>query len=335
MSDALIALLLSFGISTALAFPIIAMMKKLKAKQVILSYVDNHTAKSGTPTMGGLIFLAGAILSAAFLFKGDKLTGFMTLAITAAYAVNGFLDDFIKVRFKRNGGLSAIQKIIFQLTIAVIVGLFVYYNSALGGEIYLPFSSRTIDLKWGIIPFVALFFIAVTNSVNLTDGLDGLAGGVSLVFFVVFGIILYVVADRLNMAGESQDILSGINNIFIFCFALAGGLLGFLLFNSHPAKIFMGDTGSLALGGAVGAVTVFSKQALIVPIIGIMFVASSISVILQVLHYKRTKRRIFLMAPLHHHFERKGFHEVKITAMYMIITAVAGAGALLATILIF
>ena len=217
------------------------------------------------------------------------------------------LDDFIKIIYRHNEGLRPYQKIIGQFGLALIVSLYIYFS----GRTSLNFFGITFDIGAFIIPLVILVLIATTNSVNLTDGLDGLAGGVSFVYLLIFGILL-TLFNSIEMS-----------NLAIITFSLCGGLLGFLMFNCFPAKIFMGDTGSLALGGFIGTVAVLTGLELILPIMGIMFVLSAVSDILQVLYFKKTKgKRIFLMAPLHHHFEQKGVHENRIVIVYISITAV-------------
>lgn len=297
--------LLCLVFSSIIAPVILWFCKKLKASQSILHYVDKHASKEGTPTMGGLIFILTMFFSACFLFDYSSFLAWFCMAVTFCYGLLGFLDDFIKVHLHHNEGLRPYQKIVGQVGIAVIVGVFLY----LSGMTTLRFFSLEFDIGWGVIPLVILVLVATANSVNLTDGLDGLAGGVSFVYILIFGIILAATSYL-----EFQ-------NMAIVCFGLCGGLVGFLMFNCFPAKIFMGDTGSLALGGFIGVVAVLSGLELLIPIMGIMFVLSALSDIIQVLHYKRTKKRVFLMAPLHHHFEQKGVHENRIVAVYIVITA--------------
>lgn len=279
--------------------------KKLKASQSILHYVDKHASKEGTPTMGGLIFILTLFFSSFFMFEYSAFLAWFSMAVTFSYALLGFLDDLIKVHFHHNEGLKPYQKIVGQVGIAVIVAVYIY----LSGRTTLSFFSFEFDIGWGIIPLVVVVLVATANSVNLTDGLDGLAGGVSFVYILVFGILL-----ALSNSLELQ-------NLAMTSFGMCGGIAGFLLLNSFPAKIFMGDTGSMALGGFIGAIAVLSGLELLLPIMGVMFVLTALSDIIQVLHYKRTKKRVFLMAPLHHHFEKKGVHENKIVVVYIIITA--------------
>ena len=285
---------------------VISVCKKLKASQSILHYVDKHAQKEGTPTMGGFIFLFAMLVSIFFLISEQRFSSFFLILVTLSYALLGFLDDFLKVHFHHNEGLKPYQKIIGQFGLALIVALYIYFSSRTS----LNFFGLNFDIGFFIIPLVILVLLATTNSVNLTDGLDGLAGGVSFVYLLIFGIIL-------TLAGNAE-----MNNLALVTFSLCGGLLGFLVVNSYPAKIFMGDTGSLALGGFIGTLAVLVGLELILPIMGVMFVLSALSDIIQVLHYKRTKKRVFLMAPLHHHFEQKGVHENRIVVVYIVITTV-------------
>jgi phospho-N-acetylmuramoyl-pentapeptide-transferase len=321
--QSLIALIISFLVSALLTPFVIKIVGKLKARQTILHYVDNHLNKQGTPTMGGIGFILAVIIAMLFFdFLGSSL---MSVAVMAAYGVVGGLDDFIKIKYKQNKGLKAYQKIIAQTFIAIIIAIYTFRNKNIGSYILIPFTSIEINLGIFIIPFIIFMFLAVTNSVNLTDGLDGLAGGVTLVFMLFFGLIQLIYVNYLYNEGYNDQIINEYIGQIIFGGAVMGGVLGYLIFNSYPAKIFMGDTGSLALGGAVACVTVFTRLELLMPIIGVMFVLSSLSVIIQVLYFKATGgKRVFLMAPLHHHFERKGIHESKITVIYIMATAVMG-----------
>lgn len=307
--------------SLALAPLVLKITGKLKAKQTVLGYVKQHEHKSGTPTMGGFIFLVPQLVFSLVEFRRFSL---VATALTAGFCVLGFLDDFIKIRFARNLGLKPYQKIIGQLGLSFAAGWFVYASKDVGTAINLPFTAYTLDMKWGIIPFVMLVYVATTNCVNLTDGLDGLAGYTSVAYFLWFAMLLYLAyadAQKSGNAEYAKEVLS----LCVFCVSMLGGLLGYLVFNGYPAKIMMGDTGSLALGAACATVAVFSKNPLLIVTSGIMYVLSGISVILQVLHFKRTKKRIFLMSPFHHHLEMKGLHESKIVTIYFVASMVGGA----------
>ena len=320
--------LCSFAVGVIIAPPVIYLIKKLKARQTILTYVSQHKDKEGIPTMGGIIFLVPAVIFYFVFARGQNRLSFVALALTLAYGLIGGLDDAIKVIFKRNLGLKAYQKIISQLVIAVLATVFAYKNGYVGSQIYIPVIKQYVETGWFYIPFTIIAYIATTNCVNLTDGLDGLAGStvvlyLSVVFVIIAGIYLESV-DAGKTLYEQETY-----NLLVFITALAGGIAAFLVFNSHKAKIFMGDTGSLALGGAVASVAVFIKNPLIIATIGIMFVMSGISVIIQVISFKLRKKRVFLMAPLHHHLEMKGLNESKIVSLYSVITVVAGAVTLL------
>lgn len=319
LKNLIIAFLCSLFLSIISGKIVIPLLKKLKAGQPILNYVEQHKDKSGTPTMGGLFFILSACLIFV-IFGGIKARlATVSLSIGIAFLIVGFLDDFIKIKYRRNEGLKAYQKIIFQLWIAVIAGIYSFYNGI--NVFYLPFSKNEIDLGMLTIPIVIIIFLATTNSVNLTDGLDGLAGQVS--FFYMLFLLILMMAQREKL---SILYLSTIeyNGLYLLLICLIGGVLGFLCFNVSKAKVFMGDTGSLSLGGFIGAISIFSLNSFFIPIIGIMFVLSSISVIVQVVHYKRTKKRILLMSPLHHHFQLKGYSETQIGYYYSLITIVFG-----------
>lgn len=296
----------------------IRLVKRLKAGQPILSYVDNHKSKQGTPTMGGVSVVL-ALLSALIWTSHNEKGTYIIIVITVGYAMIGFIDDFIKVRYKNNKGLSPVQKIIFQLLLATIISVYAYYAEGIGSAVFAPFTPKELELGYFAPVYYIFIFIAFTNSVNLTDGLDGLAASVTatnaLFCCVMLGIAFFagVMTTRLT------------SDMMILCAALVGSLCAFLCYNTHPAKIFMGDTGSLALGGFLACVAVLGKMSLSMLLVGIMYIATSVSVIVQVTYFKLTKgKRVFLMAPLHHHFERKGVFEGKIAVMYTLVTFVCG-----------
>ena len=301
--------LAAFAVTVALAPIVIYCSRKFKLRQTVLHYVSEHKSKSGTPTMGGTAFLIGSSL--ATLLFGRSSLSLLCLVVFIGYGVIGFLDDYIKIKYKRNEGLKPYQKIVFQLLIAIIVSIAAYKRNI---KISLIFDE--FDFGLFAIPFNVFVFLAFTNSVNLTDGLDGLASTVTLISMTAMGIIVGAFGD-------------GMNN---FCLAISGGVAGFLIYNCFPAKIFMGDTGSLALGGAFAAVTVYSGQALCAVMCGAMFVWTAMSVIIQVLHFKRTKRRVFKMAPFHHHLQESGLHENRIVAIYGAITLLFSISAVLFTV---
>lgn len=262
--------------------------------------------------MGGIAFISALIiLFLVFLWKQSFLC-FVTVIITLAYAITGFIDDLIKLKFKRNAGLYAWQKALMQLAIAIIAAVFVYTSDYTIKELYIPFTDFGFDVGWGLIPIVVIVFLSSTNGVNLTDGLDGLAGSTTLIFLGGFSLLLY-------LQSTSNELMS----LSLLCLILCGALAAFLVFNCYPAKVFMGDTGSMALGGFVGCVAVFSGNSLLLPIMGIMYVVSCVSVIVQVFWFKVKKRRVFLMSPFHHHLQMKGMSETRIAVVYSVITLVA------------
>lgn len=331
MIRAFLGIIIAFIITVLLMPLIIKLSYKLKVRQTILQYVDNHQSKSGTPTMGGIGIIIAVAVASLFLMRGQNSLMLVTLVVTVGYGIIGFLDDFIKVFFKRNKGLSAYQKIIFQVLIAGIVAYFAFVNENILGHVFIPFTFKEMNFGWLSIPFYIIVFLAFTNAVNLTDGLDGLASNVTAVYTIFFAIIVGIILFTLPLG---QANINEYTNILIFCGALIGALIGFVCFNGFPAKIFMGDTGALALGGGLACLSIVTKLSLIVPIIGIMYVLTSMSVILQVGYYKLKKKRIFIMAPLHHHFERKGIPENKIVIVYTAITFIMGIITLLLTILL-
>lgn len=330
MLNALLALILSFALVCIAAPTVIRLLARRRAGQPILEYVDNHKCKQGTPTMGGLVVILALAVSTLALVRGRSSMTLVALAATAGYGGVGFLDDFIKVRYRRNKGLAAYQKIIAQFGLALLLAYYCYANELIGTELVLPVTGGTVDIGWGIVPFAVLVMLSVTNTVNLTDGLDGLATATTLAYLVPFAGMLAYVTVRLEVA--APVLRDEYANLVLFACALVGALFGFLLFNAYPARVFMGDTGSLALGGALGMLALCTRTSLYVPILGIMFVLSGISVIMQVVWYKLTRRRIFLMSPFHHHLERKGWSEPRIAVLYGAVTLLAACALVLATI---
>lgn len=307
-------------ISIAIGAITIPLLKKLKFGQNILSYVSEHDYKSGTPTVGGIIFISSCII-AYYVFRSEEnRLSEVCVAVFVAYALVGFIDDFIKIKLHRNEGLNPVQKTLFEIIIAVVVSVYAYTRGLT--KVSIPFTNTVVDLKFWYVPLCAFCFIATTNSVNLTDGLDGLASGVTYVYALVFGSLLLI---QVFKGGIRYPVSKEYANVAQFSFCLSGALVGFLFYNTYRATVFMGDTGSLALGGAVAITAALSGNLLFIPIIGITYVASSISVILQVTYFRLSGgKRLFLMAPLHHHFQHKGYAESKIVFGYKFVTLVIG-----------
>ncbi len=322
------ALLLSAAVTLLLGPILIPFLKRLKFGQTERELgPKSHLSKQGTPTMGGLMFIFGIMAGTlAFSLSSTELV-LPALLCTLGFALVGFLDDFLKVRFKNTVGLRAYQKIIAQFLIAGILAAYAYNSPFVGPKIYLPFANAEWDMGILYIPFIMFVVIATVNSVNLTDGLDGLSSGVTLIYSLTMSVIFLYMSISLRLPGDlgqaqQTQYAAELQSMAIFAAAVAGGCLGFLQYNSYPARVVMGDTGSLALGGAVAVMAIFSRAVLLLPIMGACFVASSVSVILQVGSYKLRKKRVFKMAPLHHHFELLGYSETRIVTAYMIITMV-------------
>lgn len=300
--------LIAFAISAILCPILIPFLKKLKFGQYIRTEgPESHQKKSGTPTMGGLVFLCSILITSLLFLKGNKDI-IPVLFTTLGFGAIGFMDDYIKVVLKRNLGLRAWQKMLGQI---LVTGVFAYYImnfTDLGTSILLPFThGKLFELSFLFIPFLFIVFLGTVNGANFTDGLDGLASTVTL-----------VIASFLSVVAIGTG--SGIAPITC---AVVGSLLGFLIFNVYPARVFMGDTGSLALGGFVAASAFMLKMPLIILFIGIIYLAEVLSVMIQVAYFKATKgKRIFRMAPIHHHFELGGWSETRVVAIFSIVTTI-------------
>ncbi|EGL82171.1 Phospho-N-acetylmuramoyl-pentapeptide-transferase [Caldalkalibacillus thermarum TA2.A1] len=296
----LLTIIASFAIVLLSAPLFIPVLRRLKFGQSIRDEgPKSHQKKKGTPTMGGVIILLGISLT-TFKFANHTYEFYLLVLVTLGYGLIGFLDDFIKIYFKRNLGLTAKQKLLGQMIIAAIFCYFLY-NIGHSTEVYIPGSVYGFDLGWLYFPFVVIMLVGASNAVNLTDGLDGLLSGTAAIAFGAYALLA---------ARYSEP------DIAIFSAAVVGAVLGFLLYNAHPAKVFMGDTGSLALGGAIAAVAVLTKTELLLVIIGGVFVVEALSVILQVLSFKLRGKRIFRMSPIHHHFELEGWSEWKVVTVF-------------------
>ncbi len=307
MSSIIFALLGSFIISAILGPIIIPMLKNLKFGQSILEIGPKwHSGKSGTPTMGGIIFIIGAIVATVSFVRDVRII--ILLLASIMFGAIGFVDDYIKVVLKRNLGLTALQKLSAQALTAIVFSTYLYYSGFLDGEILIPFTNIYIVMEpIFFIPFTVLVMLGTVNSVNLTDGLDGLAAGITTVVAVFFAIVAYSLNDY---------------SISIFSSTIVGGCIGFLIFNLHPAKVFMGDTGSLFLGGAISAIAVILKLPLILLIVGGVYLFEALSVIIQVTSFKLTGKRIFKMSPIHHHFEMIGWKETKVVRVFVGVTVI-------------
>ena len=299
--------LIAFLVTQILGPGMLKFLHRLKFGQYIREDgPQSHLKKTGTPTMGGVLIIIGLIAGCAFYFPMYPAITPVVL-VTLGFALIGFADDYIKVVMKRNLGLTEIQKMLGQLIVAILFGIYMIKYSGVGTDIIIPFlSGRTVDLGILYLPFLIFVALGTVNGANFTDGLDGLASSVTS----VIALFLTVIAVGQNTGLEPVTS------------AMIGALLGFLCFNTHPAKVFMGDTGSLALGGFVVSTCFMLKIPLFLPIIAFIYFMEVVSVIIQVAYYKRTKKRVFRMAPIHHHFELGGWPETKVVSMFMITTAV-------------
>lgn len=321
LAKAVLAFMIGFILAIVFGVILIPMLKKLNVKQSISIFIKKHIDKEGTPTMGGLIFIIPTILSVVILLLLNKLELTYNLGIVLfvfiAYGLLGFIDDYLIIKRHNNIGLSEFQKLIGQILIAFIFFLLFQFS---GREPVLEIYTLglSINLGWAYWLLILLMLVATTNAVNITDGLDGLAGGLSAIAFLAFGLIAWA---SLGMEGNED--------IGVFCFILVGSLVGFCFFNSYPAKVFMGDTGSLALGGTLAAVSIVSSHELTLIVVAGVFVIETLVCIIQRLSVRFTGRRVFLMTPLHHHFEKLGWHELDIVKMFWFFGIVLAALAIL------
>lgn len=307
---AIIPLLIAFGVAAVIAPVLIPWLHRLKFGQQILEDGPSwHKNKQGTPTMGGFIFMAGvAVAAIVALFVKFDVHLLMLLLVSLGFGAVGFIDDYIKVIKKRNLGLVAWQKLILQSALAIVYVFVLNKMGNLSTDIVIPFMDKTISIPWWLyIPFILFVVVGTVNSVNLTDGLDGLAASITVVVAVFFGIVAFLLDN---------------DAICFFASSLVGGLIAFLIFNHYPAKVFMGDTGSLFLGGAISVMAVGLKMPLILVIAGFVYLFEALSVIIQVSVFQITGKRVFKMSPIHHHFEMCGWKENKIVVVFSLITLV-------------
>ena len=312
LAKAAMAMMLGFILSILTGIIIIPWLRKLNAKQsVSLKITKTHLAKNGTPTLGGFIFIIPTIISIFLLYlKGSiNITHnlIILLFVFLSYAILGFVDDFLKIKYKNNKGLKISTKFFFQLLIAIV---FFYIFMKNGGKSVIEITSLglTIPLGWGFGLFILFLLVGTSNAVNITDGLDGLAGGLSSIAFLAFGLLSW-----------NTSWMQGNQELAIFCFILVGSLLGFLLFNSHPAKVFMGDMGSLALGAALATIAILTRHELSLALIGGVFVVEALSSLIQIVAIKKFHKKVFKMAPLHHHFEQLGWPEQDIVKVFWVV----------------
>lgn len=324
------ALVTALLISIVIGPMFIRWLRRLKFGQHIHEDVESHKAKAGTPTMGGLLILFSLTVSVLLWADWRNVYIWLTLFVFWGFGLVGFIDDYIKIRNKNNKGICGKTKLLGQFLVAGIAMLLLVHEPAFSTKLAIPFfKGINPDLGWFYIPFAMIVMIGSSNGVNLTDGLDGLAIGPTIVASAVFAIFIYVAGNALISQYLLLPYAPGVGEVTVFCAALVGAGLGFLWYNAYPAQVFMGDVGSLSLGGVLGFLSVLCKQELILAVVGGLFVAETLSVILQVGYFKWSGgKRIFRMAPLHHHFELKGIPESKIIIRFWITSILLGLVAL-------
>lgn len=332
MQRMILTVMAAFLISMLVGPLILKWLKKLKLGQTIYELEpESNKKKQGTPTMGGMIFAIPALIAASALAYNDTRFDFLLIVLVCAvgFGLIGFVDDFIKVKLKRSLGLTPKQKLIPQIVLAAGLSVWAYLNPNIASKLFVPFVRVDWELGWAFIPVMMFVLVGTVNSANLLDGLDGLCGGVSMVDFATFALIALALSCK--NAGNDSNLM----NVAIFSCAMVGALLGFLRFNGHPAEVFMGDVGSFFLGGGIAGVAMVTRLSLLLPVVALALFMSSLSDIIQILHFKRTRiktgtgRRVFRMAPMHYHFVLGGMPETRVVNMYVILTTILCLGALI------
>ncbi len=323
------ATLTALFIAFLLGPPLIRKLASLRVGQPIRDIGPDHQDKAGTPTMGGILILLSLLVSVLLWSNLDNRFVWTVIGVTVGFGLLGFIDDYQKVRQGSSAGISARMKLFWQTLLAFSVAFAIYSDPAFDAELAVPFFKNfTPHLGWVYVPVAAFVIVGASNAVNLTDGLDGLAIGPVMIAAGTFLVLAYCaghagIADYLGIKG-----VSGAGHLAIFCGALIGGSLGFLWFNASPAQLFMGDVGSLALGGALGTIAVLIRQEILLAVVGGIFVLETLSVAIQVVSFKLTGKRVFLMAPIHHHFEQLGWPEQKIVVRFWIVSIILALVAL-------
>ena len=316
-------LLVSCLCSMLLGPVVIPWLKRLKfGQQIRGDGPQTHLVKNGVPTMGGMMIVAGFFAGTLVFMRPPYDFVVPVLAVTLAYCVLGFLDDYISIRRKRSMGLTPRQKLVGQVGVAVLFAVYAFRHPAVGSAILIPFAHTSWDLWYFYLPFAVFVMVAFSNATNLTDGLDGLLASVTTVVAGTLALLFMSAVGSVALESMYADPgFAGQHNLLVMAAALAGGCLGYLKHNAHPAKVIMGDTGSLAIGGALSAMALLYRIPLFLAMVGLIYVIENVSVIMQVSYFKITHgKRIFKMAPIHHHFELSGMHEVQIVTMFLLVT---------------
>lgn len=312
LAKSVLAMMIGFVIAMIFGYILIPVLKKMKVKQNVSEYLsEQHREKNGVPTMGGLIFIIPTLLTILVLLLLDKIEFtenlFIVLFVFLGYALVGFLDDYLIIKRHNNKGLTQLQKLFGQLVIALVF-FYIFINSGNDPVLSIYTLGIEIDMGWFYGIFILFVLLASSNAVNLTDGLDGLAGGLSVIAFLTFGLLTW-----------NATWVYGAQDVAIFCFILVGTLLAFLLYNTHPAKVFMGDTGSLCLGATMASIAIITNHEITLIIVAGVFVIETLTCIIQTLSVILRKKKVFLMTPLHHHFEKLGWNEQDIVKLFWVV----------------
>lgn len=312
LAKAMLAMMIGFITAVVFGLILIPVLRRINVKQKVSVFLEKkHKNKEGTPTMGGLIFILPTLFTIIILLILDKISFsqnlFIVIFVFVAYAVLGFIDDYLIIKRNSNEGLTEIQKLFGQLFIALVF-FYIFLKMGNTPELYIYTLNIRVNMGWFYGLFLLFILVASSNAVNITDGLDGLAGGLSAISFLAFGMIAW-----------NTSYMDGSQDIAIFCFILLGSLLGFLVFNTHPAKVFMGDTGSLCLGATLASIAILTKHEVTLIVVAGVFVIETLTVIIQMVSIMVFKKKFFIMAPLHHHLEKKGYDERDIVKGFWVI----------------
>ena len=321
LTRGVLALMIGFIISIVTGIILVPLLKKLKVKQTLSTYLEKrHKEKEGIPTMGGLIFILPTILSIVILILMGKLQFtsnlFIVLFVFVAYALLGFIDDFLIIKRKNNVGLTEIQKLLGQILIAIVFYV-IYMKSGASQTLEIYTLGIEINMGWFYGVFLLFMLVASSNAVNITDGLDGLAGGLSMIAFLTFALI-----------SANSRAIEGTGEISVFCFVLVGSLLGFLAFNSRPAKVFMGDTGSLSLGATLATIAIITKHEITFIVVSGVFIFETLVSLIQIISMVYFHKKVFLMTPFHHHLEKLGWNERDIVVLFWCIGLILSMAAI-------
>lgn len=322
MTKAILALMIGFIVAVIIGLIVIPILKKINIKQVESTYLSKkHKEKSGTPTMGGIIFILSTLITMAIFIITKKVTIstnlLLVLFVFLAYALIGFIDDFLIIKRKNNIGLTEIQKLVLQGLVALVF-YFVYMHSGAEAILEIHTLGITINMGWFYAIFIMFMLLASSNAVNITDGLDGLAGGLSVLAYLAFALISW-----------NSFAITGTEDIAIFIFVLVGSLIGFLVFNTYPAKVFMGDTGSLALGATLASIAIITKHEITFIIVMLVFIFETLVCLIQIISMVFFHKKVFLMTPYHHHLEKLGWKETDIVKLFWTIGLVLSMGAII------